>query len=96
LSTYKGTFLAGGLDGILIQSGNLWKPPVINAMPQVKSGGFVFSYNQQIDVPYRVQVSTNLLSWQDVYAGVGTGVMTNYTDTVSGNGVGRFFRIVSP
>ncbi len=34
---------------------------------------------QQIDVPYRIQTSTNLLNWADVGSGVGTGQLTNFT-----------------
>lgn len=93
--SYKGTFLAAGLDGIMVQSDNTWNPVLIN-MPQATSNGFVLSYNQQIDVPYHIQASTNLLNWENVYSGIGSGQPTNFTCPVSGNFPGRFFRIVSP
>ena len=93
--SYNGTFLAAGLDGIMVQSSNTWNPILINA-PQATSNGFVFSFNQQIDVPYHIQASTNLLNWENVYSGIGSGQPTNFTYSASGNYPARFFRIVSP
>lgn len=92
---YRGTFLTAGLDGILVQSGNTWAPTALN-MPQLQSNGFAFSYNQQIDVPYNIQTSTDLVNWDSVYSGAGTGQVTNYVYTTITDFPTRFFRIVSP
>jgi len=95
LCSENGTFLAGGLDGILAQSGNIWNPPALISA-QVASNGFGFSYNEQVDVPYRILASTNLSNWATVYSGVGTGQPTNFVYTISSNGPAQFFRMVSP
>ncbi|HEX3856238.1 MAG TPA: hypothetical protein VHY30_02945 [Verrucomicrobiae bacterium] len=92
---YNGTFIAGGLDGIMLQSGNTWNPALLTTS-QSNSNGFTFSYNQQIDVPYHIQMSTNLLNWVNLYSGTGTGQLTNFTYSASSNYPARFFRIVSP
>jgi hypothetical protein len=91
----NGTFLAGSLDGVLMQSGNTWSPAPINS-PQATSDQFSFAYDQQMDVPYRIQSSTNLVEWTDLYRGVGTGQSTNFTVIISTNNPARFFRIKAP
>jgi hypothetical protein len=91
----NGTFLAGTLDGILLQSGNVWTPAALSA-PQFTPNGFSFSYNQQVDVPFRIQISTNLVDWQDRYSGIGTGQPTNFLFGATSNSPQTFFRIVSP
>jgi hypothetical protein len=95
LGAYKGTFLAGRLDGVLVQSGNTWSQPTM-ASSQMTVGGFAFSYNQQVDVPFHVQTSTNLLDWQNIYSGIGTGQPTNFVFSATSNSPSAFFRIVSP
>lgn len=95
LCSYEGTFLVGGLDGILMQSGNTWCPALISS-PQATSNSFGFTYNQQIDVPYHIQTSTNLFNWENLYSGTGSGQLTNYIYTKSTDSLARFFRIVSP
>lgn len=95
LCPFNGTFLAAGLDGIMMQSGNTWNPPLLTT-PQSTSNGFNFSYKQQVDVPYRIQSSSNLLDWVNVYSGTGTGQLTNFTWSAPGNSPAQFFRIVSP
>ena len=92
---YQGKFLAAGLDGILVQSANTWAPAALNA-PQLQSNGFAFSYNQQVDVPFNIQTSTDLVNWESVYSGNGNGQVTNYVYTTITDFPTRFFRIVSP
>jgi hypothetical protein len=92
---YKGTFLLGGMEDSLIQSGNLWNPTTLNPSPNA-SNGFSFSYNQQVDVPYRILSSTNLSKWETIYSGAGSGQPTNFTCVTTSNSPARFFRIVSP
>ena len=91
----NGTFLAAGLDGIMVQSGNTWNRVLMNA-PQATSNGFVFLFDQQIDVPYHIQTSTNLLNWGNFYSGIGSGQPTNFVYTASTNYPAQFFRIISP
>ena len=95
VAAYNGTFLVGSLDGILIQSGNLWQPAQLTT-PHAVTGGFSFTFNQQVDVPYHIQASTNLVNWLNVSSGTGSGLPTNYLYTASTNDPARFFRIVSP
>ena len=95
VSACNGTFLVGGKDGRLFQSGNIWNPATLGPSSS-GSDGFNFSYTQQIDVPYHIQASTNLADWTNVYAGIGIGQPTNFLSPVSSNDPGRFFRIVSP
>jgi len=92
---YNGTFLAAGLDGIMVQSGDTWNRTLIN-VPQATSNGFAFSYNQQVNVPYHIQSSTNLLTWVNACSGIGSGQPTNFIFTASTNYPAQFFRIVSP
>jgi hypothetical protein len=91
----NGTFLVGGKDGRLFQSGNVWTPATLGPS-SIGANRFNFSYNQQIDVPYHIQASSNLADWTNVYAGIGIGQPTNFLFPVSSNDPGRFFRIVSP
>jgi hypothetical protein len=79
----------------MVQSGNTWNSAVVYA-PQVTSNGFGFSYDQQIDVPYRIQISTNLIDWVNISSGQGSGRPTNFVYAVSSNYPAQFVRIVSP
>lgn len=90
-----GRFLAGGLDGVIIQSGDTWLPATLS-LPQATPDGFRFSYRQQIDVPYRIQSSTNLVDWANRYSGIGSGQTTNFTWNSSVDHPAHFFRLVSP
>lgn len=92
---YKGTFLLGGMEDSLIQSGNLWNPTTLTPSP-ASTNGFSFSYNQQVDVPYRILSSTNLSNWETIYSGAGSGQPTNFSYVTASNFPARFFRIVSP
>jgi hypothetical protein len=91
----QGTFLAAGLDGIIVQSGQTWNAALIN-QPTSAPNGFQFSYLQQVDVPYRIQSSSNLVNWETVFSGVGSGQVTNYLDETSANNNAEFYRLVSP
>jgi hypothetical protein len=91
---YQGSFLAAGLDGILVQSGNTWNASAIYS-PQLTSNGLNFAFNEQIDVPFHIQTSTNLLDWVNIYNGVGSGAPINFDTATSGTSA-EFFRIASP
>jgi hypothetical protein len=95
ICAYNGTFLIGGTDGNLFQSANIWTPATLTPS-QSDSNGFTFSYNQQIDVPYRIEASTNLVSWKTIYTGIGSGQTTNFIVSTSSNYPAQFFHIVSP
>ena len=95
ISAYKNTFLAGGMEGMLMQSGNAWSPATISS-PQKSPAGITFSYNQQVDVPYRIQASTNLVNWQTVSTGMGSGQPATFFHPTSADCRAQFYRIVSP
>jgi hypothetical protein len=92
---YKGTFLVGGEDGALMQSGDT-RIPIVSGSPRLGSSGFNFSFIAPVGVPYRVQVSSNLTAWQDALAGIGTNAPLTYTDSSFSNVPSSFFRVVSP
>jgi len=91
----QGSFLAGGLDGVIIESGNTWLPATLS-LPQAAPDRFRFSYLQQIDVPYRIQASTNLVDWETRFSGIGSGQTTNFTWNSTLGHPAHFFRLVSP
>jgi hypothetical protein len=91
----NGAFFIGGMEGVIFQSGNTWNPPSLS-LPHSTPKRFTFAFNQQIDVPYRIQTSSNLLDWGDVYGGVGTGQTTNFNYSATSNEPAKYFRIVSP
>ena len=92
---YYGTFLVGGGEGMMIQSQSILEPAVFTSA-QANAGSFNLAYNQQIDLPYRIQASSNLISWETVFSGMGSGQPTNLNFPASVNYPSRFFRIVSP
>ena len=92
---YQGTFFAAGTEGNLLQSGTTWNATALTASAK-NSHSFIISYTQQIDVPYRIQSSTNLFSWQDIYRDYGSGMPTNFIYTTAANDSAHFFRIISP
>ena len=94
-AAYKGTFFMAGAEGMLLQSGNTWKPATLTPSP-IDSNAFRFLYNQQLDVPYRILASTNLLHWECLYTGIGSGRATNFDVLITSDYPTRFFRIVSP
>jgi hypothetical protein len=89
---YKGSFLIGGAEGMLLQSGNL--PPAFTSV-QIMSNEFCLSYNVQPDVTYRIQQSPDLIHWSDLYSGLGTGQTTSFSAGLT-NAAGGFYRISSP
>ena len=93
--SYGGTFLAAGAEGNLIQSGNMWNPALLVSNSSV-SNRLTFAYTQQLDVPYHIQTSTNLMGWVNIYGGTGSGQPTNFDYSAFGTNTRQFFRIVSP
>jgi len=92
VAAYKGTFLIGGPEGMMLQSGQL-PPTVISS--QSASKQFSFSYYAQPDLPYRIQESTNLIQWTTAYSATGSGQPSTYSEPLAGSG-GKYFRVVSP
>jgi hypothetical protein len=92
VAAYKGTFLIGGAEGMMLQSGQL--PPAVLSC-QSASNQFSFGYCAQPDLPYRIQESTNLIQWTTAYSATGSGQPGTYGEALAGGG-GKYFRIVSP
>ncbi len=91
----NGAFLAAGIDGILIRSQNTWEPPVVNAA-HAANNGVQISFMGQMDVPYQIQTSTNLVNWYSLEYGTGSGQTTNIILAVSPGDVEHFFRVIFP
>ena len=83
------------MDGILMQSGDT-RVPIVAGSPQVQSGAFTFAFNPEIGVPYRVQGTTNLDFWENLFTGIGTNQPTFFVDPAASTTSQRFFRVVSP
>jgi hypothetical protein len=77
---------------MLLQSGNL--PPAFTS-GQIISNEFCLSYNVQPDVTYRIQQSSDLIHWSDLYSSLGTGQTTSFSVGLT-NAAGGFYRISSP
>ena len=93
LCAWAGRFIAAGLDGIVVQSDDV-KVPIFSGSPRIIPLGFSFSFNPEIGAPYRIQASSNLDFWQNLYQGTGSNQPTGFTDS---NALPeRFFRVVSP
>jgi len=92
VAAYKGTFLIGGPEGMMLQSGQL-PPAVISS--QAASNQFFFSYYAQSDLPYRIQKSTNLTEWTTAYSAMGSGQPSTYSEPLATSG-NEYFRVVSP
>ena len=92
VAAYKGTFLIGGPEGMMLQSGQL-PPTVISS--QSASNQFSFSYYAQPDLSYRIQGSTNLIQWTTTYSATGSGQPGTYSEPLAAGG-GKYFRLVSP
>ena len=94
-AAYNGTFFMSGAEGMLLQSANTWESATLTPSP-IDSNAIRFLFSQQIDVPYRILASTNLLHWECLYTGIGSGRATNFDVLISSDYPTRFFRIVSP
>ncbi len=88
----NGTFLIGGAEGMIFQSGII--PPSI-CSPRITSNQLSFSVNVWDGVSYRIQASTNLLEWTDVYSSTSSGQPALYTEAISNAIPAKFFRVVS-
>ncbi len=88
----NGTFLIGGAEGMIFQSGIL--PPLIST-PRIVSNLLSLYVNVWDGVSYRIQASSNLLQWTDVYSSTSSGQPVLYTETISNAVPARFFRVIS-
>jgi len=95
LCARRGTFIAGGMDGILMQSADT-RVPIISNSARLTDLGFTFTFNPQIGDPYRVQASTNLEFWENLQTELATNQLTTFTDASAPTLSKRFFRVVSP
>lgn len=92
VSAYKGTFLLGGPEGMMLQSGQL--PPTVLSS-RISSNQFSFSYYAQPDLPYHIQESTNLIQWTAAYSATGSGQPGTYSEPLARSN-GKYFRVASP
>ncbi len=95
LCFYQGTFLLGGKNGILMQSGNT-RVPVLPGSVRQTANGFAFSFPTIIGAPYRVQASSDLYAWQDVWQTVASQPTLTYTNAPIDGTAQQFFRVISP
>jgi len=95
IHSYHGTFLVGGMDGILMQSGDT-RVPIVAGSPQVRVWCLTFAFKPEIGVPYRVQGTTNFDFWENLFTGIGSNQPTSFVDPAASTTPRRFFRVVSP
>jgi hypothetical protein len=95
LCAYKGRFIVGGHNGILMQSDDT-RVLVLAGSPRMTDQGFTFLFNPQIGEPYRIQMSTNLEFWENLYEDVAAAQPTTFNDSSVTISPKRFFRVVSP
>jgi len=92
---HGGSFLAAGLDGILLQSDDT-SVPISPGSTRMTPLGFTFSFDPQIGEPYRILMSTDLQMWENLDAAVGNESPTSFFDFTATHSARRFFRVVSP
>jgi anaerobic glycerol-3-phosphate dehydrogenase len=63
---------------------------------QFTAQGFKFSAIAQPNFSYRIQSSTDLISWQDEFTFVSTQAFTRFTNSNTAKSPIGFYRIVSP
>ena len=95
LCAWDGRFIAAGLDGIMMQSDDI-KVPILSGSTRIKPLGVTFSFNPESGASYRIQTSTNLDIWQNLYQGIGRSQPTRFIDFTPRSSARRFFRVVSP
>jgi len=98
--TIAATNLAGGATSAPVQlavvtSMVLPPPPTPNA--QLKTNGFAFNVALEPGRIYRVQASTNFVTWTDIGFVVGSGgFVQSFIDRAASNRPNRFYRVVTP
>jgi hypothetical protein len=91
----EGEFMVVVNDTTILQSGPIPKP--VLAVGTFRPGaGMDFRVRDDIIRPYRIQASTNLQTWTDIFVSGATPPETNLVDTAGSNLPARFYRMVSP
>jgi hypothetical protein len=88
----NGTFVAAGPPGIYRAE---VVAPVLTAQRVTGSNAIHLTISGEVG-PYRLQSSTNFLSWAEVLAFTNTGPPYEFVDPIDTNVTGRFYRVVSP
>jgi hypothetical protein len=100
LYTIRGTNVAGSATSagaLLTVVRSLVLPPPLPPPGQLQSNGFAFSVAVEPGRIYRVQASTNLVTWTDIGFVVGSGgLVQSFLDAAVSNRPNRFYRVVTP
>jgi len=72
-------------------------PPPPTPLSELQANGFNFSVAVEPGRIYRVQASTNLMTWTDIGFVVGSGgLVQSFLDRAASNRPNRFYRVVTP
>ncbi len=74
---------------------DLPQPALITDITRLSNGLAQFSIQSQPDRRYQIQVTTNLIDWQDAGAVLATNVLSVFSETNSSDRGGRFFRTIT-
>jgi len=88
-----GTFLAVGNQGTIVQSG----PPIsLNGRQRNDPRGFELTVLGESQHPYRLQSSTNLMNWMDLFTYTNFEPSLLFLDLAATNSPRLFYRVTTP
>ena len=87
---YNGGFVAVGNDGAILQS----ERRSLSGRP--RTAGFELTVVGESGLPQRIQASSNLGTWVDLFSFTNIQAITTFLDTSATNHQHRFYRTVSP
>ncbi|HEV2456499.1 MAG TPA: hypothetical protein VGY98_19710 [Verrucomicrobiae bacterium] len=92
----NGSYLVAGDDGIILQSiaTNAQAAPLLSG--GISNQVYVLKAITQPGYTYRIQISTNLLSWFDGFVFTNTQANSTFIDTGTTNSQCRFYKIKTP
>ena len=88
-----GTFVAVGRDGIFQSESAI--PGSIAVLGIATNGGLALEFTGEIGRNYKLQFSSNLVLWEDLFAFTNSQSRAHYTDTAATNYLTRFYRAVT-
>jgi hypothetical protein len=91
----QGEFLAVGNDSTIVRSGLIPKPTLV-PIAFLPGAGMNFQVRDEIIRPCRIQASSNLNTWEDLFSVGAWPLDTNLVDTAAHILPFRFYRMVSP
>ena len=81
---------------MLTVASSLFQPPPPQTAAAIQNSGFQLDLMLEVGRPFRVQATTNLLTWSDLTNFVSSGSALQFLDAAATNQIRRFYRVVSP